>query len=83
MELAGGAYFFAYLGFMIMVIVGWLLAPRASFIVATALFVHKAGWINLKDGEGVETVVSIALILALVILGIMLDFGVLKKFLQR
>ena len=83
MELAGGAYFFAYFGFMVMVIAGWLLMPRTSFVVTIALFVHEGSWINLYNGKGVDLPISVIAIIALVVFGLILDIFVLQNFFRR
>ena len=80
MELTGEAYFFACLGFMMIVVMCYLLLPRASFIIAISLFVHKAGWINLFDGNLTLSAFSSFIILVLFFSGIVLDFLVLKEF---
>lgn len=80
MELTGWAFFFAYIGVLSMVLAGWLLLPRASFIVTVAILVHKMGLMNLADGKGQHEIISEVLISAMVLGGLMIDIVVIRKF---
>lgn len=83
MELAGGAYFFAFVGFSLMVVACWLLIPRASFVVTMAVFVHKMGFINLYDDKGPEVIIGFILLIVMVAIGFVMDIVTIKKFIRE
>lgn len=76
--LTSGAYFFAFLGFLLMVVIGWLLIPRASFVITLAILVHKLGYVQLYEPKEIVGSLSVTALIILVIAGLIIDALIIR-----
>ena len=80
--LTGSAYLFAFIGFLSMVITGWILIPRVSFVVTMAVFVHKLGLIELYEAKGFYGGLSVMLIIIMCGIGLLIDMRIIKDIIK-